>query len=88
MAASGSDAIFAIPRPETVALRRGFGLDAGWDRAEKLQQQCAGLQQSTVRVPWHCAAAGSHPSASVGKSPVNEITSSVVNNFKTIRIRH
>jgi hypothetical protein len=84
--ATGNDAIFAIPHPETVVARRGIGLDAGWDRADMSQQQCAGRQQSSGCAPWHCAAAGSHHSARIGKLPMSEITNSVVNNLKTVRI--
>jgi len=40
--APGSDAIFANPRPEIVAVRVGLGLVVGWDRVERLQQQCDG----------------------------------------------
>jgi hypothetical protein len=84
--ATGSDAIFAIARPETVLPRRGVGFDAGWDRADMSQQQCAGRQQSSGCAPWHCAAAGSHHSAHVGMLPMSEISSSIVNNLKAVRI--
>lgn len=86
--ATGSDAIFAIPRPETVVARMGIGFDAGWDRVDKSQRQCAGRQQSIgcgcgAR---HCAGDGSHHSARVCKLPMSEITSNVVSNLKAVRI--
>jgi hypothetical protein len=84
--ATGSGAIFAIPRPETVVARRGIGFDAGWDCADMSQQQCAGRQQSSGCATWHRAAAGSHHSACIGKLPMIEITSNVVNNLKAVRI--
>ena len=84
--ATGSDTIFAIARPETVVVRWGVGFDAGWDREDMSQQQCAGRQQSIGCAVWHCAAAGSHHSAHVGKLPMSEISSSTVSNLKAVRI--
>ena len=82
----GSNPIFAIARPETVEARAGIGFDAGWDREDMSQQQCAGRQQSIGCAVWHCAAAGSHHSPSVGRLLVSEITNSVVNSLKAVRI--
>ena len=84
--ATGSDPIFTIPRPETGVARMGLGFDAGWGRADRSQQQCPDRQQSTDCAPWHCAAAGSHHSARACQLPMSEITSSIVNNLKAVRI--
>jgi hypothetical protein len=80
--------MLAIARPEIVGARRGIGFDTGWGRADKWQQQCAGRQQVIgCDCAWrHWAVDGSHHSARVCKLPVSEITSSVVNNLKTVRI--
>lgn len=84
--ATGSDAIFIIPRPETGLARTGLGFDAGWDRADISQQQCPGRQQSTDGAPWHCAVAASHHSVCACKLPMSEVTRSIVNNLKAVRI--
>ena len=86
-AATVSNAIFAIPRPGTGVARRGLGFDAGWwGRADMSQQQCPSRQQSADCALWHCDAAGSHHSARACQLPMSEITSSIVNNLKAVRI--
>jgi hypothetical protein len=84
----GTDALFASSWPGTVVARAGIGVDGGRAGADKSQRQCAVRQQSIGRGPalWHCAVAGSHHSARVGKLPMSETTTSIVTTLKALRI--
>jgi hypothetical protein len=68
--------------------RAGIEVDEDRAGADKSQWQCPGRQQSIGcdTAWWHCAVAGSHHSARVGKLPMSETAKSTVTSLKALRI--
>jgi hypothetical protein len=85
-----TDAFFATSWLGTVVARAGKGIDDDRAGADKSQWQCVVRQQSIGCDPawWHCAVAGSHHSARVGKLPMSETANSSVTTNKALRISY